>query len=269
MSEKRIINKSFLIKSTKVDTEKREFSATITDSSVDRDKEVLLPDGMNISEFKKNGIILFNHDKNLPLGTVLSLRRKGESWVAKGKLAEQGTSPEIDSVWSLVSQGILKAISIGFVNQEGRQPTKLDIKKFGKNVNYVISKFELIEFSIVAVGSNPNALISSCKELDLDPKIIMGDGYKDLEDTIEMTKEETDDVLKDVDNEKEKIIKEAIEELEDVEIKEDIEEKIVEIVENEKTLNVKSNRRVDIKKVMKYFIEEVKKEIKRSKGNLF
>ena len=104
-----------LIKSTDVNIDKREFTATINDITVDRSNEVLLPSGMQKSNFLKNGIILFGHNSLNPIGTTISLRRKGDSWVAKGKIAEEGTCPNIDKYWKLIKQGVLKACSVGLM----------------------------------------------------------------------------------------------------------------------------------------------------------
>jgi len=166
--------KTFEIKEQTVD--KQEFTAIISTSDVDLDDEVMLPDGLNMKEFKKNPIILFNHNKDLPIGKALSIRKSGNGMIAKAKLGEN--IDRINDIWKLVKQGILKGISVGFIANEIRIPTPQDIKLFGKKVKRVISKWTLLEVSVVSVPANQNALIQSCKSLNIDPKVIIPD-YKE------------------------------------------------------------------------------------------
>lgn len=256
--------------------EKREFTAIITDDSVDRDREVLLPSGMNKKDFVKNGIILFNHDPNMPIGTTLALRRSGNAWKATGFIAEGVQKAE--DVWSLIKQGVLKGISVGFQIEERRAPTQEDKKMFGKAVESVISKWKLLEFSVVSVGCNQNALITGCKDLAIDAKDILGEEYK--EEIIEEAQEGIE--VKDIEVEvsepiivEEKVVSEDISKLmeldnqieaeikaleTDIELDEETKEKLIEVV---KTKNV------DLKDIMFYFKEAYKKEIKKSRGMLY
>jgi len=256
-TENNIQYKNMYFEKAEVD-ELREFTATITDESIDRDSEVLLASGMNKKDFVKNGIILFNHNRDFPVCTALSLRRKGDGWVAKGKIAE-GVQ-RADDVWALIKQGVLKGISVGFQILEQRPPTAKDLKDFGKDVTNVISKWKLLEFSVVSIPANQNALITAAKDLNIDPKEILGNDYK--EEVVEETKEvevvEAEPVVIDTKDMVEEVEKQ-LEEL-DIEIKETTKEKIVEAVKDSK---------VDMNEVIKYFKEEIIKQIKRSKGNLF
>ena len=250
-----------------VETDKREFSAIITDDSIDRDKEVLLPSGMNKKDFVKNGIILFNHDPNVPIGTTLSLRRSGNAWKATGRIAEGVQKAE--DVWTLIKQNVLKGVSVGFQILERRAPTQEDKTMFGKTVESVISKWKLLEFSVVSVGCNQNALITGCKDLNIDAKTILGDSYieeaqegidaKNIE--VEVSEPIETDVIveEDVVSTVEAEIK-ILEEDKDIKIDEEAKSKLVEAVKTKK---------VDMKEVMKYFKEEIKDEIKRNRGMLF
>lgn len=222
----------------KSDVEKREFTAIITDNSIDRDSEVLLPEGMNKKEYMKNPIILFNHNSNEPIGTALGLRRSGNGWKATGKLAEG--IERIDNVWKLVKQGVLKTISVGFRVDEQRAPTKKDIQEFGKDVRNIISKWSLLEFSVVSVPANHNAIITAAKSLDINPTDILPN-YKE-EETIEKQVEAT------------------IEELE-IKIDDTTKEKIIK--------TVKEQEDISLPEIMKYFKEEIVNEIKRNKGILY
>lgn len=234
----------------KSDTDKREFTGIISASTLDLDSEVLLHTGMNSSGF--TGTVLFNHNQDMPIGRSLSIRKSGNGLVGKAQLADEGTDPFIDKIWSLMKQGILRGISVGFQIIEQRAPTKQDIKEFGKEVRNVISKWKLLEFSVVSVPANQSALITAVKSMDLDPKDFIP-GYKEIE---------VEEVKKDNEQEVSNIVREVEKQLEEmeIEIKEEAKEKIVEVVKEQK---------VDMKEVMIYFKEEVAKSIRKSHGNLF
>lgn len=305
-----ILYKNMSIKSDhSEDEDKRQFSAIITDDSVDRDREVLLPSGMNKKDFVKNGIILFNHDPNQPVGTTLALRRSGNAWKATGMIAEGVQLAE--DVWKLIKQGVLKGVSVGFQVEERRAPTAEDKKKFGKTVESVISKWKLLEFSIVSIGSNQNALITAAKKLNIDPKAFISEEIVSEEGEVEEKIEVIDgvkgianiEVEIDVDlslkiKEPETKLVSTIEETKEVSIEaeEKIEDKVEDIdfsklmllnneIEDEikalqadikiddetkkRLVEVAKAKKVDIKEVMSVFTAEIRKEIKKSRGILF
>ena len=251
MKNEKII-KTYVISKANLDEDKRIFRATITDQTVDRDKEVILAKGMNIKEFKKNGIILFNHDKNMPIGKSIDIKRVGDALVMTGKLALEGTISEADKIWQLIKQGILKSMSIGFMGTEFRMPTKEDIKDFGKEVIRVISKSQLLEVSVVSVPANQNALITAFKDMDIDPKSMLGVSY---------IEEKCEDIQEDYIQEEtiEDQIDEEIKTL-NIEMKEETREKMVEDIKESK---------VDMKDILFYFSEEIKEQIRKDRGELF
>lgn len=254
-----LMDESYITKSKHDD--KREFRAVITTNSLDRDFEVLLPEGGNVKDFKKNGIVLFNHNRDLPIGESLNLRSLKETDTKPARIetlfriASEGVSDEADKVFRLVKDGILKGISIGFQVLEMRAPTSQDIKKFGKEVRNIISKWKLLEFSIVSVGSNQDALITGLKELDLDPKEFLGDYYEEPIDNVEeIDTVDTEEIEKEI---------EEVEVKEDIKIEEHIKEKIIEKVKE---------KRIDMDLVLKYFVEEIKnikEDMKKNSGRLF
>jgi HK97 family phage prohead protease len=241
-----------------VSDDKREFSAIITNEAKDRDDEVLLASGMSKSDFLSNGIILFNHDPDQPIGTATALRRSGDGWVAKGRIAENVQKAE--EVWQLLKQGVLKAVSVGFQVVEQRLPSKQDIAKYGKGVRNIISKWNLLEFSIVSVGANQEALVLGTKDMSITAKDILGKDYVEIEQTEPV--DIVDEKAKEEIEKKVSIVDEVEKELDkmEIEIKEITKEKIVEVIKEQE---------VDMKLVLKYFREEVAKNIRRSKGNLF
>lgn len=184
--------KNLVIKSTEVDEDKRIFKAVISSSDVDLADEVLLPSGCVKKDFL--GTILFNHNPNMPIGKSLQINRQGNQLIATGQLAEAGTDGEIDKIWSLMKQGIIRGISVGFrVLKDGRRtPSRKDIQDFGKDVRSIITRWKLIEFSVTPIPCNQAATVIAMKSLNLDPR----DYGIEVEEAPEIVIEENIEVIK-------------------------------------------------------------------------
>ncbi len=143
----------------------RAFVTTITSNAVDRDNEVLLPEGMNSKDFEKNPVLFWKHqDKNdVPIGKVVGLKRQGDTWLAKAVLAARHKDHVgewfPDTVLSLVQQGVVNAVSVGLIPEVTRRPTTKDKEMFGKNVQSVVARWKLLELSVAPLPANQEALI--------------------------------------------------------------------------------------------------------------
>jgi len=121
----------------------------LSDGSRDRHGTRINPDGWDLTAFKRNPIALFRHSDGLPIGTWENVRVEGGRLMGRLVLAAKGTSARIDELASLVEQGILRAVSVGFsVISEGAR---------GKDP-YDYMRQELLEASLVSIPSNTNAL---------------------------------------------------------------------------------------------------------------
>lgn len=120
----------------------------ISDGSRDRHGTRINPNGWDLRAFMQNPMALFGHNQEFPIGTWTNVRTEGDKLVATLKLAARGTSARIDELISLVEQGILRAVSAGFTVSERGKP--------GGQYDY--ERQELLEASLVSVGSNKNAL---------------------------------------------------------------------------------------------------------------
>ena len=121
----------------------------LSDGSMDRHGTRINPDGWDLSAFKRNPIALFGHSGGFPIGKWENVRVEGGKLLGRLVLAARGTSARIDELASLVEQGILRAVSVGFtVIEEGTR---------GKSP-YDFMRQELLEVSLVSVPSNTNAL---------------------------------------------------------------------------------------------------------------
>lgn len=143
------------------------FKATITTDSIDRDGEVVVPQGMNSKNYERNPVLLWNHDTAQPIGKAISLRR-GESAI-EAEFEFAARPADFNGDWfpdyirGLVAAKVLRSVSIGFMPLDGgtRQASKADIDRYGPGVNRVFNKWQLLEVSIVSVPANQDALITA------------------------------------------------------------------------------------------------------------
>lgn len=125
----------------------------LSDESVDRYGDIIEAKGWVLGNFKKNPIALFGHSSGFPIGTWSNIRVEGSRLVAKLNLAARGTSARIDELISLVEQGILRAVSVGFIPIKS-EPINPD-RPYGPQK---YTRQELLETSLVSVPANPAAL---------------------------------------------------------------------------------------------------------------
>ncbi len=144
--------------------------ATITTETIDRDGEVLISQGMDASEYELNPIVFYNHDYAQPIGRITDLRRgKGKidatiEFAQRPDDFEGSYFPEF--IESLIDQGIVKGISVGFVPLAGgvRKASSKDRDDYGENVRQVYSKWKLLEVSVAPLPANATALVSAVRK---------------------------------------------------------------------------------------------------------
>lgn len=127
-----------------------------SDESVDRYGDIISVDGWELANYKRNPIVLFQHQHSNPVGIASKVWIEDKQLKVRIKLAAEGTSPFIDSLRKLMAQRILRAVSVGFMPTADpvylRDPTNdriTGLKFVGQ---------ELLENSIVSVPANANAL---------------------------------------------------------------------------------------------------------------
>jgi len=155
------------------DKDERADVSLITSDAKDRDGEVMLPGGGNFKEFKKNPIVPFAHRYDaLPVGRSLWMKRvkpKGgngpDGWIGK---TQYSSKPDDwsgdwfpDAVFHMVTEGILRGKSIGFIPMKMHKPIPEEIEKRSElaDVRWIIETWEALEYSVAPVQSNPDAVV--------------------------------------------------------------------------------------------------------------
>lgn len=124
------------------------FEVIASTQTKDRHGEVVIQEGIDVKNFKKNPVILFGHNSwDLPIGKATSVKKEKNRLIIKGVFASEESNPFAQQVRKLYDEGIMKAVSIGFISKERAE-----------NDWRQITKSELLELSFVPIPANPQAL---------------------------------------------------------------------------------------------------------------
>lgn len=156
-----ITTKIFDPSDLQLDEGSRSVVATISTDDVDRAGDVVLPKGLAKKNYAGNPVVLSGHNYDqLPIGKAAWVKQDSRSpscLIAKYTITDK-TELGRDT-FALLQEGILNAHSIGFsiLDQSAPTPEEMDNPKW-KDARNMIRSWELLEFSVVAVPCNQNAL---------------------------------------------------------------------------------------------------------------
>lgn len=148
----------------------RSVQFTISKEVVDRDGDTLRAGGVDFTNYMKNPVFLpFHNSRDFPLGKVTKFWVEGNSVKAIvyfPTLEELSSDPAlasekaklVDFTYYAYKMGMLNAVSVGFI------PLEWTETKDG----YDITKWELLEFSAVAVPANQDAIAEAVKSFGVD-----------------------------------------------------------------------------------------------------
>jgi phage head maturation protease len=146
-----------------VEDSKREVLAVISTDAVDRDKEVVLPKGLKRKNYAGNPVVFLNHDwqsnpLSLPIGKSLWVKADGNKILAKTYISDKTQLAR--DVFGLLQDGVLNAFSVGFLPLVSSAPTAKEIKARPdwSSAKSVIREWDMIEYSVVGMPCNPEAL---------------------------------------------------------------------------------------------------------------
>lgn len=143
---------------------------TISKEVTDRDGDILRASGVDFTNYMKNPVFLgFHNSHDFPLGKVVKFWVENDSVKADvyfPTLAELSSDMNnvsekarvIDFTYHCYKTGMLNAVSVGFI------PTEYKETRTGLDV----IKWELLEFSAVAVPANQDAIAEAVKSFGND-----------------------------------------------------------------------------------------------------
>lgn len=159
--------------------ESRTIEFVISDETKDRHGSVIRLKGWNLKNFKKNGIVGYQHELYGSWGgdsNPDSVIAKATAFIEGDKLIGRATfeayedydglkdktlitgNQLAEKIFRKVVAGTLKSTSVGFMPIIEGNYGKDDQARGGKDQTFFYDQAELLEFSIVNIPSNPNAV---------------------------------------------------------------------------------------------------------------
>lgn len=162
-----------------VDTEKREVVAKVSVGDVDRHRTLIESRGINLDNFRRNPVVLFEHGKDpnrgaLPIGKCAWIR---PDTVGNGRLLAKTRFAKDDFSQMLLEfyrDGTMRGWSIMILPKEASPPSREEIRARPElaNCELVYRESDLGEYSAVSVPSCASAL--SLSELRSLSKLVVG-----------------------------------------------------------------------------------------------
>lgn len=135
--------------------------ATISTPEVDRQGDIVEPLGMDLTNFKKNPVVMFAHDySSLPIGRARKIWADANGIYAEVEFAPFGVG---EQAWGMARDGYLNAWSVGFA-----PITSEKIKHRDGRIGMRFTSAELLEFSAVPVPANAGALSAAMKAINAE-----------------------------------------------------------------------------------------------------
>lgn len=156
--------------------EERTEISVISSDSKDREGEILFIDGLDSKLYEEtNPIVLWQHDAERPVGRNVWLKKDGNKALAKTHFPPKPKGYEgdwlPDQVFALQQAGIVRAKSVGFLNLTPlREPTAPELEKRPDwKDGGIFDKTLLLEYSVVSLGCNQDALMTAITNKSFDP----------------------------------------------------------------------------------------------------
>ena len=162
MNNPKIITRDAYVRSSSlesVDKECRTFEFVISSEAVDSYGTVFKMDGWDLRGYEKNPVVCYQHRSSSPdpddvIGTS-ELFIEDNKLMARVTFEDAETNAKAEKVRKKVLNGTLKMASVGARVLDYR--FGVEEKNENKETIY-FTKTELVEWSVVAVGANPDAL---------------------------------------------------------------------------------------------------------------
>jgi HK97 family phage prohead protease len=146
------------------DKENDLYTFVVSTPEVDRYGTIIVPSGIDYTAYLNNPIVLAQHDSDeWPIGRCLGFAMNGENLEATIQI--ECITEEGKKLNKLINAGYVKAVSVGIIPKEYEEKT-ID----GQKVT-IYTKSELVEFSVVSVPANRQALLKKSMKTLLQDSI--------------------------------------------------------------------------------------------------
>ena len=148
--------RAFVPTKLKANPDSRTVDFTISTESIDRYGDTIRADGWRLENYRRNPVVLWMHE-----ATMLPVARATKVWTerltlkARTEFTPAGLVQFNDHIFDLLSDGFLNATSVGFL------PLKWAWVDEGERFGIDFIEQELLEFSVVTVPANPEALVDA------------------------------------------------------------------------------------------------------------
>jgi HK97 family phage prohead protease len=130
----------------------RQIRVIASDATPDRFGDILDPLGCQLANFRRNPIVLAQHDADQPIAKCASITADASAVSALIEFPPAGVNALSDQYLALAKAGVLGAVSVGFM--------PLERKPLQGTGGWRDTSYELLELSLVSVPANPSALIT-------------------------------------------------------------------------------------------------------------
>lgn len=152
----------------------------LSDESLNSQGFRVMTEGIVLDQFKKNPVMLFSHNMDmLPIGVWENIRVEDGKLLADAVFDQE--DEEAKKIEKKVENGIIKCCSIGFRVLEWSEDPELLLP--GQKYD-TVTKAELIECSICAVGANRNAMAlydSNGEKIEITEEKMLSLGFKKID----------------------------------------------------------------------------------------
>lgn len=159
------IRKQIIAPAEQLAGDMRALRFTISTDCIDREQDRIALAGWDLSNFRRNPIVLWGHDATrLPIGRAFDLRIEDGGLKASVEFIPTDT-PEggqfAEAVYRLARGGFIAATSVGFrpLKWEFTQDEARGADDWFPGIDF--EEQELVELSVVTVPANPEALIDA------------------------------------------------------------------------------------------------------------
>ena len=149
----------FHMKFVESDSARRMIEGYASTRDLDRTGDVVQPGAFaeSLKDYLSNPVVTYMHDWSNPIGKVIDARIDELGLFIRAEISETA-----DTVWKLIEEGILRALSIGY---------EVVDEKLIDGVNQIL-RLRLYEVAIVSIPANRRALFSVSKALEAGDDLV-------------------------------------------------------------------------------------------------